>query len=68
MYVDISDYIERKVESLKMHVTEYRKFGESWITGVTCRAGFRGYEIGTDYAEAFEVLRCELDFGKDGVL
>lgn len=68
MYVDISDYIEKKVESLKMHVTEYHKFGESWIKGVICRAGFRGYEIGTDYAEAFEVLRCELDFGKDGVL
>lgn len=68
MYVDISKYIDKKVESLKMHKTEYKKFGEAWITGVTCRAGFRGYEIGTEYAEAFEILRCELDFGKGGML
>lgn len=68
MYVDISEVMEKKIESLKLHTTEYHKFGEEWITGVTCRAGFRGYEIGTQYAEAFEVLRCELDFGKKELL
>ena len=68
MYVDITDVMDKKIESLKMHTTEYHKFGEEWITGVTCRAGFRGYEIGTQYAEAFEVLRCELDFGKRSLL
>ena len=62
MYVDISTTIDKKIESLKKHVTEYKKFGEEWITGVTCRAGFRGYEMGKQYAEAFEVLRCELSF------
>ena len=64
MYVDITDFLEQKVESLRMHVTEYKKFGEEWIVGVSCRAGFRGYEIGKKYAEAFEVLRCELNFGE----
>lgn len=68
MYVDISDYIDQKIESLKMHTTEYHKFGEEWITGVQCRAGFRGYEIGVKYAEAFEVLRCQLSFGSEGML
>ena len=68
MYVDITDVMDKKIESLKLHETEYHKFGEEWVTGVTCRAGFRGYEIGTEYAEAFEVLRCELDFGKKGLL
>ena len=62
MYVDITSTIDKKIESLKKHVTEYKKFGEEWITGVTCRAGFRGYEMGKEYAEAFEVLRCELSF------
>lgn len=62
MYVDISGTIKKKIASLKEHKTEYKKFGEEWITGVTCRAGFRGYEMGTEYAEAFEVLRCELSF------
>lgn len=62
MYVDITSTIDKKIASLKEHKTEYKKFGEEWITGVTCRAGFRGYEMGTEYAEAFEVLRCELSF------
>ena len=66
MYVDIGQTMDLKIASLKMHTTEYKKFGEEWITGVTCRAGFRGYEMGKQYAEAFEVLRCELSFdGKD---
>ena len=60
--------MDKKIDSLKLHTTEYRKFGEEWITGVTCRAGFRGYEIGTQFAEAFEVLRCELDFGRKRLL
>ena len=68
MYVDITDVMDKKIGSLKLHTTEYHKFGEEWIDGVTCRAGFRGYEIGAKYAEAFEVLRCELDFGKKGLL
>ncbi len=62
MYVDITSTIDKKIASLKEHKTEYKKFGEEWITGVTCRAGFRGYEMGTEYAEAFEILRCELSF------
>ena len=68
MYVDITDVIDKKIEALKLHTTEYHKFGEEWITGVKCRAGYRGYEIGKPYAEAFEVLRCELDFGKKTLL
>lgn len=68
MYVDISNVMEKKIKSLKLHTTEYHKFGEEWIVGVTCRAGFRGYEIGKKYAEAFEVLRCELDFGEKGLI
>lgn len=61
VYVDITDFIECKIDSLKCHETEYKKFGESWIDGVRARAKFRGYEMGTDgYAEAFEVLRSEL--------
>lgn len=63
MYVDITETIEQKMEALKKHTTEYNKFGEDWIDGVLCRCGFRGYEIGVKYAEAFEVLRMEMSFG-----
>ena len=60
LYIDISSVIEQKIEALKMHETEYKKFGEEWIDGVKARAAFRGYEMGATYGEAFEVLREEL--------
>lgn len=63
MYVDIESTISQKIESLKCHTTEYNKFGaEDWIEGVRCRCGYRGYEIGKKYAEAFEILRLEMSF------
>lgn len=65
MYVDIEDTIKTKIDSLKCHKSEYNKFGaENWIEGVKCRCGFRGYEIGKKYAEAFETLRIEMSFDK----
>ncbi len=65
MYVDIESVIDRKLDALREHKTEYHKFGgEDWITGVYSRCGFRGYEIGKKYAEAFEVLRIEMSFDK----
>ena len=63
VYVDISSMIDVKIASLKEHKSEYNKFGgESWVNGVEHRAGFRGYEIGKKYAEAFELLRMEMIF------
>ena len=69
MYVDIEETVDLKIKSLKCHKSEYNKFGgENWIEGVKCRCGFRGYEIGKKYAEAFEVLREELSFSKNSKL
>lgn len=63
LYVDIEPTLDKKIESLKCHTSEYNKFGaEDWIEGVRCRSGFRGYEIGKKFAEAFEILRLEMSF------
>ncbi len=63
LYVDIEPTLDNKIESLKCHTSEYNKFGaEDWIEGVRCRCGFRGYEIGKKFAEAFEILRLEMSF------
>ena len=63
LYVDIESTLNKKIASLKCHTSEYNKFGaEDWIDGVRCRCGFRGYEIGKKFAEAFEILRLELNF------
>lgn len=69
LYVDIESTLDKKIASLKEHTSEYNKFGgEDWITGVQSRCGFRGYEIGKKYAEAFEVLRLELSFDGNTLL
>ena len=62
VYVDISDYIEIKTDALKSHVSQYEKYTEKWIEGVKSRAQFRGFEMGADYAECFEVVRMEMKF------
>lgn len=66
LYVDIEDVLDKKIEALREHRSEYNKFGaEDWIEGVRCRCGFRGYEIGKRYAEAFEILRIEISFDRN---
>lgn len=63
LYVDIETSLDKKISALKQHKSEYNKFGgEDWIEGVKCRCGYRGYEIGKKYAEAFEILRLEMCF------
>lgn len=63
LYVDIESTLDKKIASLKCHKSEYNKFGaEDWVEGVRCRCGFRGYEIGKKFAEAFEILRLEMNF------
>lgn len=63
LYVDIESTLDKKIASLKCHKSEYNKFGaEDWIEGVRCRCGFRGYEIGKKFAEAYEILRLEMSF------
>ena len=69
MYVGIDETVDIKIAALKKHKSEYKKFGgEDWIKGVKSRCGFRGYEIGKKYAEAFEILRLELSFDKKASL
>ncbi len=69
LYVDIESTLDKKIASLKCHKSEYNKFGaEDWIEGVRCRCGFRGYEIGKKYAEAFEILRLELRFEDSAII
>ena len=66
LYVDIESTLDKKIASLREHKSEYNKFGaEDWVEGVRCRCGFRGYEIGKKFAEAFEVLRIEIEFDKN---
>ncbi|WP_022772804.1 PIG-L deacetylase family protein [Butyrivibrio sp. AE2015] len=69
LYIPIEDTINQKLDALRAHKTEYHKFGkEDWIEGVNARCGFRGYEMGKKFAEAFEILRLEMSFSEDMLL
>ncbi len=61
-YIDISDFIEKKKEALRIHQTEYNKYGkEKWIESNVSLAKFRGMQVETEYAEAFYVMRYVLE-------
>jgi len=57
-YVDITSTFDIKMEALKQHKSQIRKYGEKmFLEAVEARARHRGYEIGSRYAECFEVVR-----------
>jgi len=61
LYSDISSTIEKKISSLQAHKSQLKKYSNKWLEAVEARAKYRGYEIGVDYAECFEIVRTELD-------
>jgi LmbE family N-acetylglucosaminyl deacetylase len=56
-YVDISSTFEQKMEALKQHKSQVKKYGNDFLDAVEARARHRGYETGNKYGECFEVLR-----------
>ena len=56
-YVDITSTFGVKMEALKQHKSQIKKFGEDFLEAVEARARHRGYEIGNKYAECYEVIR-----------
>ena len=56
-YVDITQTFHIKMEALKQHKSQVKKYGKDFLEAVEARARHRGYEIGSKYAECFEVVR-----------
>ncbi len=57
-FVDISDTINDKIESLNQYAVEMRPFPHPRsFDGVKYLARVRGMTIGVEYAEAFEIIR-----------
>jgi len=61
VYIDITDSLEDKIKALKSHKSQYEKYGDEWIEAVKARAKYRGFEMGSKYAECFEVVRMEVN-------
>ena len=61
-YIDISNYFDKKAEALRLHKTEYNKYGkEDWIESIKGQARYRGRQVGTHYAEAFYLMKFLLE-------
>lgn len=58
IYVNIDKFMKIKLESLKMHISQYSKYPE-WTDLVTSLARVRGIENGCKYAECFDLIRME---------
>ena len=56
MFVDISDSIEKKMNSVKAYES-VRNLYDTWVPGIEGRAKYRGDQIGVTYAEAFEIVK-----------
>lgn len=57
-YIDISDTFDKKIKSLDAHKSQIDRNNIKWLTyGLKGRAMFRGYQVGVNYAEAFEVVK-----------
>lgn len=61
VYIDITDSIDIKIEALKVHESQYKKYGKEWIEALKARAKYRGFEMGCKYAECFEIVRMEIN-------
>lgn len=59
--IDVSKYIDRKIQSILAHASQMKRNGEWWLEGVRGRAMYRGYQIHTQYAEAFEIIKINGD-------
>jgi LmbE family N-acetylglucosaminyl deacetylase len=56
-YVDITNYLEKKMDSLRAHKSEMDRTRESWIHFFTNEAESAGQRIGVKYAEVFELVK-----------
>ncbi|WP_255149578.1 PIG-L deacetylase family protein [Halorarius halobius] len=58
LYVDVSATVDRKFAALRAHASQVAKHGDGWLDGIEGRSRFRGFQVGTTHAEAFEVVKA----------
>lgn len=57
LYIDITKEMENKTKSLKCFKSQELRCGPFWIDAIVGRSIYRGYQINTKYAEAFEIVK-----------
>jgi len=61
LLIDVSKFIDQKMESIQAHTSQLQRNGAWWSEGVRGRAMYRGYQIHTQFAEAFEIIKIKGD-------
>jgi LmbE family N-acetylglucosaminyl deacetylase len=56
-YVDITKFIDLKIEAIKAHENELNKFGEGWLEFWINEARNNGQRFGVEYAEAYQLIK-----------
>jgi len=56
-YVDISGYLNQKMDSVRAHQSEMDRTHHQWIQFFTNEAQNAGQKIGVEYAEVFEIVK-----------
>ena len=62
VYIDITENISNKIESIKAHKSQLNRYGRDWTESIEGRARMRGFESKVKYAETFELVRYKLEF------
>jgi LmbE family N-acetylglucosaminyl deacetylase len=56
-FVDISMYMQKKLELINIFQSELRQAKNDWIDFVTKQNQSSGYKIGVEYAETFQIIK-----------
>lgn len=59
--IDVSRFVNQKMGSIRAHASQIERNGDWWMEGILGRAMFRGYQMHSKYAEAFEVIKISND-------
>jgi len=57
LYVDVTETLDSKRNALDCFDSQKIRCGHLWVDAIVGRCSYRGYQMNTKYAEAFEVIR-----------
>ena len=57
LYVDVTETLDSKRNALDCFDSQKVRCGHLWVDAIVGRCSYRGYQINTKYAEAFEVIK-----------
>lgn len=61
VFVDISDFLEQKMESIRAYKSQVALY-PNWLEATEARTRFYGFQANVPHAEAFQVVRHQLRF------